>query len=348
MELPTVDNTTSDSSRTLSIQLQSSPQYDVSVEVATAQLVDNEVSVPIPLVTIAPASFSEGDIGDNTEGSVVVTLDRSTTVQVNVNYSFRSGTAILGNDFSATSGTLNFAPSVRQLTIPFTVIGDVTVEPDESFYVDLTIPDSKAAFAGAVNTIAGTVEILNDDPNIGINKTGSGSISGTARNDTLTGSSAIDTILAGAGNDRLEGKGEADILIGGLGADSFVYNNFSDSTLSAFDSINDFNPDPSEGDRIGVASLPSKLWSSGVISASTLADAMAGAFANPDGDSNTSDVLAQGDAVIFSYNPLPWLTFNYLAVKGGSGDLVVSLEGYNPGTAGSLVVSNFFTSSSTP
>jgi methionine-rich copper-binding protein CopC len=47
---------------------------------------------------------------------------------------------------------------------------------------------------------------------------------GTSGNDTLVGSSASETLVAGAGNDTLRGLGGADVLYGGAGNDTLVLN----------------------------------------------------------------------------------------------------------------------------
>jgi Ca2+-binding RTX toxin-like protein/alpha-tubulin suppressor-like RCC1 family protein len=47
---------------------------------------------------------------------------------------------------------------------------------------------------------------------------------GTSGNDTLTGSAAAETLVAGAGNDTLIGNGGADVLYGSAGDDRFVLN----------------------------------------------------------------------------------------------------------------------------
>src|SRR5437764_831677 len=59
---------------------------------------------------------------------------------------------------TAASGTLTFAPGERAKTIPISVVGDTSIEPDETFTVMLS---------GAVNariaTGIGTETIKNDD-----------------------------------------------------------------------------------------------------------------------------------------------------------------------------------------
>ncbi|MFM7405311.1 MAG: bluetail domain-containing putative surface protein, partial [Cuspidothrix sp.] len=61
-------------------------------------------------------------------------------------------------------------------------------------------------------------------------------------NDTLNGGAGNDYIVGGAGNDYIVGgAGAKDNLVGGLGSDKFVYQNLTDSLLSNFDVITDFN-----------------------------------------------------------------------------------------------------------
>jgi Ca2+-binding RTX toxin-like protein len=65
---------------------------------------------------------------------------------------------------------------------------------------------------------------------------------GEDSNDTLNGGDGNDYIVGGAGNDYIVGgAGAKDNLVGGLGSDKFVYQNLTNSLLSNFDVITDFN-----------------------------------------------------------------------------------------------------------
>ena len=77
---------------------------------------------------------------------------------VTVQYATADGTATAGSDYTATSGTLTFAPSVTTMTINVPVIGDTIVEPDETFFINLSNPSNATI---AVAQAQGT--ILNDD-----------------------------------------------------------------------------------------------------------------------------------------------------------------------------------------
>lgn len=70
---------------------------------------------------------------------------------------------------------------------------------------------------------------------------------GTAGNETLSGDTSIDIIVAGAGNDRLSGGDGSDVLDGGSGNDSLSGGNGADTYLfgigSGQDTINNSDSD---------------------------------------------------------------------------------------------------------
>ena len=90
-----------------------------------------------PSVSIGDVTVTEGNSGTTT-ATFTVTLSRSSTQTVSVAYATANGSATAGSDFVAASGTLNFSPST--LTRQFTVAinGDTTVEPTETFVVNLS------------------------------------------------------------------------------------------------------------------------------------------------------------------------------------------------------------------
>ncbi|MFN6156231.1 MAG: bluetail domain-containing putative surface protein [Dolichospermum sp.] len=70
---------------------------------------------------------------------------------------------------------------------------------------------------------------------------GDDNISGNSGNDIINGGAGNDNISGGNGNDILIGGIGKDTLVGGLGTDRFDYYNLTDSLLSGFDIITDFN-----------------------------------------------------------------------------------------------------------
>ncbi|EAQ79300.1 Calx-beta domain-containing protein [Blastopirellula marina] len=62
-----------------------------------------------------------------------VTLNPTHSETVTVDYSTVDGTALAGSDYTATSGTLTFAPGVSTQTVTVTILDDGIVEDSESF-----------------------------------------------------------------------------------------------------------------------------------------------------------------------------------------------------------------------
>jgi hypothetical protein len=77
---------------------------------------------------------------------------------VTVNYATANGTATAGSDYVAQTGTLTFTPGQTSRTTNVTVNGDTTVEPNETFVVNLSGPSGATIADGQ-----GQVTITNDD-----------------------------------------------------------------------------------------------------------------------------------------------------------------------------------------
>jgi subtilisin family serine protease len=111
---------------------------------------------PVSL-SVGDASVVEGDAG-TTSVMLTVSLSGATSVPVTVDYATADATATAGSDYVAKTGSLSFPPGQTSQTIGVTVNGDTTVEPDETFLVNLANP--------AWATIAdgqGTATITHDD-----------------------------------------------------------------------------------------------------------------------------------------------------------------------------------------
>jgi len=78
---------------------------------------------------------------------------------VSVDFSTADGSAVAGVDYMATNGTLTFAPGVTTQTVSVTVIGDLTDEANENFFLNL----SNAVNVTLTDT-QGKATILDDDP----------------------------------------------------------------------------------------------------------------------------------------------------------------------------------------
>ncbi len=108
-------------------------------------------------LAIASGAALEGNSG-TTNILFNVTLSPSRALPVTVNFATVDGSATAGSDYTATNGTLNFAPGETNKTILVTVSGDTELEPNESFLVRLS--NASGAYVGDG---VGVGTILNDD-----------------------------------------------------------------------------------------------------------------------------------------------------------------------------------------
>lgn len=81
-------------------------------------------------------------------------LDYSSTVK----YQTANGTATSPSDYTATSGTLTFNANEAEKTVAVQIVGDATVEPDETFFLNLS-----EATNGVITDNQGKCTILNDE-----------------------------------------------------------------------------------------------------------------------------------------------------------------------------------------
>ncbi|MDQ6808019.1 MAG: hypothetical protein M3Z64_01115 [Verrucomicrobiota bacterium] len=97
-------------------------------------------------------------------GAVVltVTADRlgDPSTQLTVSYITRDGSAIAGQDYSASSGTIIFNAGETQKQIAVPITNDSTLENAENFFVDLRNPGNASL---AANSSTATVTIADDD-----------------------------------------------------------------------------------------------------------------------------------------------------------------------------------------
>lgn len=128
------------------------PAPDGEVEDYPVNLQQNRVSID-------DVTLTEGDTGIK-NFVFTVSLDVASTGTIMVNYATQNGTAAAGDDYTAVGpATLTFAPGQTTRTFVVPVIGDITVEPDETFVVNL----SGITGPAVAGDISGQGTILNDD-----------------------------------------------------------------------------------------------------------------------------------------------------------------------------------------
>ncbi len=111
-----------------------------------------------------PPAFSVDDVfiaeGNSGSRSAVfdVTLSAPSGLAATVHYATVDVSAAAGSDYTGTSGDLTFAPGVVKRTLAVAVKGDLAVEGNETFSVDLTAPVN-----ATIARSPGTGTILDDD-----------------------------------------------------------------------------------------------------------------------------------------------------------------------------------------
>jgi subtilisin-like proprotein convertase family protein len=109
-------------------------------------------------LSIADASKAEGDSGAS-NADVTVTLSPTSGETVTVHYATSDGTAAQPGDYTATSGSLTFAPGQSTNTISVPVKGDILDENDETVNLDLSAP-----VAATIGDGHADLTITDDDP----------------------------------------------------------------------------------------------------------------------------------------------------------------------------------------
>ena len=118
-------------------------------------------------ISINDVSMAEGNSGQ-TAFQFTVSLDAPQTAPVTVDFATADGTATAPSDYTANSGTVTFAPGVTSQTVTVQGNGDTTVEPNETFNVNLSNATGNATIADA----QGLGTIVNDDQAVEIDAAG--------------------------------------------------------------------------------------------------------------------------------------------------------------------------------
>jgi hypothetical protein len=114
-------------------------------------------SPSIPTLSVDDVTVTEGDSG-TVAAEFVVNLSEASDQEVTVEYGTDNDTATAGSDYTAQSGTLTFAAGETSKIVSVPVIGDTTVESNETFRLNLSNPSN-----GTIADAQGVGTINNDD-----------------------------------------------------------------------------------------------------------------------------------------------------------------------------------------
>jgi subtilisin-like proprotein convertase family protein len=90
-----------------------------------------------PSLAINDVTVVEGNTG-TTNATFTVTLSAASGQAITVNFATANNTALAPGDYTAASGTLTFAAGETTKAITVPVVGDLLVEGNETFFVNLT------------------------------------------------------------------------------------------------------------------------------------------------------------------------------------------------------------------
>ncbi len=188
--------------------------------VGNGTIVDDDGPIPTTpgRVRIDNVSVVEGNSGTRLATFTVWRSGGSGAFSVDYNTA-DYGASVVGGDYLAAAGTLQFAAGVASRTFTVAVKGDTTVEELQDFAVVLT----NATNGAIIDRSIGYGAILDDDV----------AGTGTGGDDTLLGTPADDTLDGGGGNDTLDGGTGADTMNGGAGNDTYYVDNAGDKTIEA-------------------------------------------------------------------------------------------------------------------
>jgi hypothetical protein len=131
---PIVDDAINESSETFSLTAtRTGGTTSNTAATGTATITDND----------AAPSLSVNDVVVNEAAGTAtftVTLSGASGLPVTVGFNTSNGTATAGSDYTATTGTLTFAPGVTTQTVTVAITNDAVYEGAETFNVSLTTP----------------------------------------------------------------------------------------------------------------------------------------------------------------------------------------------------------------
>ncbi|MDT7778742.1 MAG: hypothetical protein QOC99_1254 [Acidobacteriota bacterium] len=115
---------------------------------------------PPPSASIDDVTLNEGNAGTK-QATFTVSLSAPSGKPISISFATADGSANSGTDYQASVGTLTFNPGQTSRTLSVPINGDTTVEPDETFFVNLTGPVNVT-----LTRAQGVGTIVNDDTSV--------------------------------------------------------------------------------------------------------------------------------------------------------------------------------------
>lgn len=141
--------------------------------VCATQLSCSKKGGDVPPPAVPSLSIADASAERTTTGSVMhfnVSLNKSTTVPVTVDYSFTDGTAKANTDYSATAGTLTIPANAAVATLDVPITGDRDDKRQKNLDFTVNLSNAKSCSIG-VNAAKGTI-ITENGSNLTTTNTG--------------------------------------------------------------------------------------------------------------------------------------------------------------------------------
>lgn len=149
---------------TFGIRLFNPTNAILSTNLVTMTILNSVGDDPKPKLSVVDGGLTEGDSGKS-QLAMSVQLDTPSGLPAVVNYRTRVGTASVGRDYQANSGTLIFQAGDTVRTVNIDIFGDTTHELNETFMFELlneqgaTIDDGEGVGTITDNDTAPTISI---------------------------------------------------------------------------------------------------------------------------------------------------------------------------------------------
>lgn len=119
-------------------------------------ITNDDATAVVGNISVSDVTITEGNSGTRT---ATFTVSHTGSAAFAVSFATANGTATAGSDYVATSGTLTFAAGQATRTVSVTINGDTSVEPNETFFLNL----ANATNGGTITDGQGLGTITNDD-----------------------------------------------------------------------------------------------------------------------------------------------------------------------------------------
>ena len=158
ISVQTTEDTTPEDTETFTVTLSNPTGATIEDGTATGTITDDDGTAPPPPPGLPTLNIEDATVEEGGTAAFEVTLSPASDQTVTVAYATADGTAVEASDYTAASGTLEFAPGEVMMTISVPTLEDDIEEETETFTVTLSNPSGATIEDGAA-----TGTIIDDD-----------------------------------------------------------------------------------------------------------------------------------------------------------------------------------------